>query len=187
MVKRKSCKTYSRVGQHILRLPTPFESCHRDLESAQTDATGRERARQADRVGSPSWVGAHDLSLSGDILRRKVGELGRLRDVSESRQGSNATHLCLDPTKWLHILQQEFVLGQFVRQLDTIIAASLRYPDNSLDLLDLLIIGRRDTIQVSSNLGSQIGIDDERLQYVLGHDVGKARRLVLDIIVAIRE
>jgi hypothetical protein len=76
--------TYSRVGQNILRLSTPFESSHRDLESAQTDTTGRERARKADRVGTPRGICAHDLGLSGDILWCKVGKLGRLRDVSEA-------------------------------------------------------------------------------------------------------
>lgn len=97
---------------------------------------------------------------------------------------SKSTDLSLDPTQRLQLFQQKVRFRQPGRQLDGIVASTLRNPDDSLDLLDPLVIRRRRPVEVSGNLGTQVGIDDERLQDVLGHDVGQATSVVLDIVVA---
>ena len=70
-----------------------------------------------------------------------------------------------------------------VRQFHTVVATSLRRPGNSLDLLHLLIVGWRDTIQESSDLGTKVGGGDEGAQDVLWQDVGVRQRIVLDIVI----
>lgn len=75
-------------------------------------------------------------------------EFGRLKKPisKDPCAKEDAAYLSLDPTQRFHVLQQEFVLGHLVGKLDAVVAATLRYPDDRLDLLDLLIVGRRDTV-----------------------------------------
>lgn len=70
-----------------------------------------------------------------------------------------------------------------MRQFNSVVASPLRDPHNSLDLLDLLVIGGRRPVQVSGNLSPQIGIDNKRLENVFRHDKRQATDIVLDIVV----
>ena len=54
--------------------------------------------------------------------------------------------LSLDPTKRLEVLQQEVVARHLGRELNAVVRTTLWYPDDGLDLLDLLVIRWRDTV-----------------------------------------
>ncbi len=81
--------------------------------------------------------------------------------------------LSLDPTQKLEVFQQEIVFWQLLRKLDTVVTSTLRNPCDGLhvlnenreneyrsyrylNLLDLIIIWRRDTVKVGSNLCAKI-------------------------------
>jgi hypothetical protein len=150
-------------------LSTPFESSNRQFPSIERDRSWRESTGDTDRVGTPLWVNSHDLGLGSDVRGGKVVQFLRLR---------------LDPPKRLETLEQEVVLRQSSGEIDTVVGSSLRDPGDSLDLLDLLVVGRRRSVQVGNDLCTQIGIDNERLEDVLGHNIGEARSIVLDVVVA---
>ena len=110
----------------------------------------------------------HDLRLRRDICRREGRQFQSLR---------------FDPSKWFEVLEEEVVFGELGWQLNTVVATSLRHPDDGLDFFDLFVIRRRDTIQVRCRLGAEIGGGDESAEDVLRKDVGVRGRVVLDIIV----
>jgi hypothetical protein len=181
------------VSVASVRLPSPLEPSGRELPSAERDRSGGERctvkereessqqgietrnvrkgkegSRQADARRRPLRVGGHDLRLSRDVGRSEMLHLGGLG---------------LDPTQRLEALQQEFMLRQHRRQLDGRVRSSLGDVDDGFDLLDLGVVSGRGSVEVGSDLGSEIGVDDEGLEDVLRDDKGERASVVLDVVI----
>lgn len=110
----------------------------------------------------------HELRLSSDVKRRQVRKLQRLS---------------LDPSQRLEVLEKVVVFGQLRRKLHTIVTSALRCPCYSLDLLDLLVVRRRDSVEEARNLGSKVGSRDERSKDVLRKNIGERACIILDIVI----
>lgn len=110
----------------------------------------------------------HKFSLSGDVSRREVG---------------NFEGLSLDPSEGFKVFQEEVFVGEAGWKLDAVVATTLRNPHDSLNLLDLLVIRRGNTIQEGGNLGAQICGCNEGAEYIFGKDIGEGAGVVFDIIV----
>jgi len=106
-------------------------------------------------------------------LRRHV----RWREVREFQS------LSLDPPQGLEVLQEVIFLRQLGGQLHTIVVSTLRDPRNSLDLLDLFVVRRGDTVHKCGNLGAEIRSRDERSEDILWKDVGEGTCVILDVVV----
>ena len=91
--------------------------------------------------------------------------------------------LSLDPSKGFEILQEVIVLRQLGGQLHTVVVSTLRDPRNGLDLFDLLVVRRGDTVHERSDLGTKVRGRDERSEDVLWKDISEGSCIVLDIIV----
>lgn len=111
---------------------------------------------------------SHQLGLRCDIGWREVVQLQSLG---------------LDPSQGFKILEQEVVTRKLRWEFDAVVVPALRDPDDSLDLLHLLVVRRRSTIQVGGYLCTQVCRCDERAKDVLRQNIGERRSVVLDIIV----
>lgn len=107
----------------------------------------------------------------------------------------------LDPSQRLQVLEQIVILRQSRGQFYRIVVAALRHPCNglerrirhgeetsatkntNLDLLDLLVIRRRNTVQVCSNLSSKICRGDESTKNIPRKNIGIRGSVILDIVV----
>ena len=110
----------------------------------------------------------HEFCLGGNIGRREVG---------------NFECLGFNPPERFEIFQEEVFTGEAGWKLNVIVATTLRDPYDGLDLLDLFIVRRRNTVQEGSDLGAQICGCNKGAQDVFGKDVGKGAGIVFDIIV----
>lgn len=84
----------------------------------------------------PRRVVGHYLGMSGDVLRRQLWQLIRLR---------------VNPPKRLHLLEV-LVLRQSVGQVDRLMGAPLWHQRYAPDLLHLRVVRWTDSIQVTGNL-----------------------------------
>ena len=116
----------------------------------------------------------HYFCLGGDISRGEVGDFKGLRFY---------------PAKGFKVLEQKVILRKLRRQFNAVVAASLRNPGyglqretesekqdhrrsrTHLNLLHLLVVRRRDTIQECRYLGSEISSSDERAEDILGQNI----------------
>ncbi len=110
----------------------------------------------------------HKFCLSSDIGRGEVG---------------NFEGLGLDPSQRFKVLQEEVVTWEARRELNAVVAATLRNPHDGLDLLNLFVVGRRNAIQKSSNLSTQIRSRNKCAQYIFGEDIGEGAGIVFNVIV----
>ena len=108
----------------------------------------------------------------------------RLRSDIRGRQVRKLESLGLDPSKGLKVLEEEIVLGQLRRQFNAVVVTSLRNPGNGFYLLDLLVVGRRDAVQESRDLGAQICSRDESPKNVLRQDICVRPGVISNIISA---
>ena len=70
--------------------------------------------------------------------------------------------------------------GKVMREMDCLMRSPLRWQHNTPYLLDLGIVSGGNSIQISSNLGPQVGDHDKLLEDVLREDVGVSG--LLDVI-----
>jgi hypothetical protein len=115
--------------------------------TARGEFVGSKRARSWGETASdddsllpvPGAVLSHDFSVRRDILRRELGQLVWLR---------------VHPSKGLHFLKI-LVARKLVGEVDCLMGAPLRRHHDATNFLHLRVIGRADSIQVSSNLELQ--------------------------------